>query len=73
MEKETKRILSKLAKNLKELRKEKNYTQEYVSEQTGIHLTTYQHYEGYKPVEIKVSNLCKLAKFFKVSIDSLLQ
>ena len=70
---EVKTLLEKIAKNLKRLRKLNNWTQEFVSDQLGIHLTTLQHYEGYQPFDIKISNLYTLAKFYNVTIDSLLR
>jgi len=73
MEKEKNFLLRKISKNLRRLRIEHNYTQEYVAEQIGIHLTTYQKYESKSPYNIRIYNLYLIAKFYNVTIDSLLK
>ncbi len=73
MNNEVKTLSKRIAKNIKKLRKQNSYTQEYVADQLDLHVTTLQHYEGYQPFDIKISNLNKLAKFYNVTIDSLLK
>ncbi len=66
-------LLAKITKNIKELRNKHNYTQDYVANELDINLTTYQKYESKKPYNIRISYIYLIAKFYKVSIDSLLQ
>lgn len=55
---------------IKELRKEKNFTQKMVEELTGIDRTTISAYE--KGIRIpSIDNACKLADLYKVSLDKL--
>lgn len=57
---------------LKELRKKLKITQSELSQKTGIAQTTYSHYEiGTGRPDI--DNLIKLADFFKVPIDALVE
>lgn len=64
--------LYRLSENLKNLRKEFNYTQKFVAEQLGI---TYQSYQAYE-LGITVptlQNFIKLAKLYNVAYEELLE
>lgn len=61
-----------LAKNLKELRKEKGLTLEFMSKKIGLSgKSSYQAYENGR-AEPQIKTLIKLAKFFKVTLDELI-
>ena len=61
----------KISENLKELRKEHNYTQKYVAEQLGISTTCYAGYEqDYREPDLEI--LRKICLFYQVSADILL-
>lgn len=59
-----------VAERLKELRKEKSLTQQQVAEIIGVSRTAYLKYEN-DYLEIGIELLCKLADFYKVSLDYL--
>ena len=61
----------KLAKRLKQLRKQHDYTQEKLAEMTGIDYKYLQRIEGSEPPAVKIDTLEKLAKAFKISISKL--
>ncbi len=63
--------LKKLAKNLREMRKQYGYTQKFIAEKIG---TTYQAYQAYErgTAVPTLQNFIKLAKLFDVSYDELL-
>lgn len=64
--------LKNLAKNLKDLRKQFEYTQTYVAEQIGITCSSYQAYEwgtSYPTLQ----NFIKLAKLYGLSLDELVE
>ncbi len=63
--------LFKLAKNLREIRKQYGYTQKYVADKIGITYQAYQAYERGVTVPT-LQNFIKLAKLFDVSYDELL-
>lgn len=64
-------VIEILAKRLKELRKENNYSQKEIAELMGIAQVTYSHYEiGRRTVSIQ--NLVKFAKIYNVNVDYLL-
>lgn len=63
---ENNEILLTLAKRLKELRKQKNVTQEDVYNDTGIHVARIE--QGKR--DISFTTLCKLAEYFGVNINS---
>lgn len=65
------KLLHKLSKNLIKLRNENNFTQAYVAEGIGVSLRTYQTYESKKVYDIRISNVVRIAEFYDVSIDSL--
>jgi len=67
-----KTLLKTIAKRLRKLRKDHNYTQEYVAYKIGIHLVTYQNYETSNPYEMKIYNLYKIADLYSVSLDDLI-
>lgn len=64
--------LYNLAKNLKTLRRQYGYTQTNVADALGI---TYQSYRAYEcGIAVPtLQNFIKLAKFFDVSLDDLLE
>lgn len=64
---ENKKILLTLANRLKELRKQKNVTQEDVYNDTGIHVARIE--QGKR--DVAYTTLCRLADYFEVSLDSL--
>ena len=64
--------LYNLSKNLKDLRKQFNYTQAYVAEQIGITFQSYQAYEWGLTVPT-LQNFIKLTKLYGVSCDDLLE
>ena len=61
----------KLAKRLKRLRKEHDYTQEKLAEMAGIDYKYLQRIEGSKPPAVKIDTLEKLAKAFRISMSKL--
>lgn len=64
-------VIEILAKRLKELRQENNYSQYEIADIIGIAQVTYSHYElGRRSVSIQ--NLVKIAKIYNVSTDYLL-
>lgn len=64
-------VIEILAKRLKELRQENNYSQYEIADMIGITQVTYSHYElGRRSVSIQ--NLVKIAKIYNVSTDYLL-
>ena len=56
--------------NLKQLRKEKNKTQEEIAEMLNLSLTGYSYYEQNKR-EPSIETLIKLADYYDVSLDYL--
>ena len=59
-----------LSNNIKNLRKEKNVTQEVLAKELNVSLKTVSHWEtGY--TEPSVAQLIQLASFFDVSVDEL--
>ena len=64
--------LYNLSKNLKDLRKQYDYTQAYVANQIGITCQSYQAYEWGITVPT-LQNFIKLAKLYNVSYDDLLE
>lgn len=61
----------KLAERLKELRKQRGFTQTQVAEYLGLKLRAYQYYESgeHRP---EYEKLMALADFFEVTTDYLL-
>ncbi len=64
--------LYNLAKNLKELRKQYGYTQQYVADQLSISCQAYQAYEWGVNVPT-LQNFIKLARLYDVSLEDLLE
>jgi transcriptional regulator with XRE-family HTH domain len=64
---ENQELLLNLARQLKELRKQKNVTQEDVYNDTGIHVARIE--QGKR--DVAYTTLCRLADYFEVSLDSL--
>lgn len=61
-----------LAKNLKALRLQYGYTQQYVASQIGITCQSYQAYEWGVTVPT-LQNFIKLARLYDVSLDELIE
>lgn len=62
-----------LAHNLKELRKDKQLTQQQISKQMNIDIKLYQDYECAKDTrEPSLDTIIKIAEYYNVSIDWLL-
>lgn len=66
-------IRLKAAKRIKELRRKQGYTQEKLSELTGIDYKYLQRIEGKNPPNIKLETLERIAKAFKISVSKLLE
>ena len=64
--------LTKLPKNLKDLRKQNGYTQTYVADSIGISCSSYQAYEWGVTVPT-LQNFVKLANLYSVTCDDLLE
>ncbi len=64
--------LTKLPKNLKDLRKQYGYTQTYVADSIGISCSSYQAYEWGVTVPT-LQNFVKLANLYSVTCDDLLE
>lgn len=64
--------LYNLSKNLKALRLQYGYTQRFVADNIGITYQSYQAYELGLSVPT-LQNFIKLAKFYDVSYDDLLE
>lgn len=56
---------------LKEIREDKDYTQNIVAKHLGISQVVYSRYETNLRL-IPIDKLCKLANFYQVSLDYLL-
>lgn len=68
-EKSVDQVRSRVAANLRRLRLEKDYSQQYVSEYLGkTDYTAYQRLE-YGKTELKLEDAAMLAKLYKVSIE----
>lgn len=61
-----------LSEDLKRLRKEKGFTQEYIAEKLYVSIQTINKWENGKCLP-DVMNLVNIAKFYKVSLDELLR
>ena len=67
-------ILKKFSINLKKFRKEKNLTQLEVAVHLNIPRSLYLRYESLNNVaDIRLSNLVKIAEFFKKSLDDFIK
>ncbi len=65
-------IRLKLAKKLRQLRKEYGYTQQKLAEKAELDYKYLQRLEGKDPPATKIDTLKKLAKAFKISVSDLL-
>lgn len=73
MEKEEKKeSLPVFAKNLKELRRKKEITQEALAKETGIALHNIGSYEEGRSMP-RIDKLCRLAEYFRITIDELIK
>ncbi|WP_440857570.1 helix-turn-helix domain-containing protein [Staphylococcus shinii] len=61
-----------LSEDLKKLRKEKGFTQEYIAKKLYVSIQTINKWENGKCLP-DVINLVNIAKFYKVSLDELLR
>lgn len=66
------RDLFNLTKNLKALRKEFGYTQQYVADQIGIKVQSYHAYEIGLTLPT-LQNFVKLANLYDISLDELIE
>jgi transcriptional regulator with XRE-family HTH domain len=66
-------IKKKISKRVRELRGKRGYTQEKLSELTGIEYKHIQRIESKIPCDLKASTLEKLAKAFKMSISEFME
>lgn len=66
-------IALKIAKRLRELRKKHKYTQEKLSELSGVDYKHIQLLEGKKPPASRIDTLEKLAKAFGLSVSAFLK
>ena len=64
--------LLRLTNRIKKLRKSYSYTQEQLSELSGIDYKHIQKLESKNPIDPKLSTLMKIAKAFKISISEFL-
>ncbi|MDE7265829.1 MAG: helix-turn-helix domain-containing protein [Clostridia bacterium] len=64
--------LTNLAKNLKDLRKQYEYTQTKVANEIGITCSSYQAYE-WGTAYPTLQNFVKLANLYGVSLDELIE
>lgn len=62
----------KLGLRMRQLRKKNSYTQERLSELSGIDYKHIQLLEGKRPPAVRIDTLEKLAKAFNISISKLL-
>lgn len=64
--------LRKISLNLIKIRKKHGFSQEYLAEQLGMHLVSYQRYENYKkPRNIPIYFLIRICAYYKISLDSI--
>ena len=65
-------IVKKLAKRLKELRRQLGITQEEAAQKCHLEYKYYQRYESTKPRDMRLSTLEKIAKGFGVKPSDLI-
>ncbi len=66
-------IRLKLGKRIKELRKKCGYTQDKLSELSGIDYKYIQKIEGKNPPAVKIDTIERIAKAFKINSAHLLK
>ena len=66
-----KEIRQKFGKRLRQLRKQKDWTQEELAERADIAYKHIQRLESKNPSPVKIDTIEKLAKAFKISISRL--
>lgn len=64
--------LTNLPKNLKDLRLQYGYTQQYVADKLGIACQSYQAYE-WGVAFPTLQNFVKLANLYEISLDDLIE
>jgi len=62
----------KLAKRIKELRLERELTQEEAAKKCGLKYKYYQEYEGKNPRDMRLSTMEKIAKGFGITLSELI-
>ncbi len=67
----SKNFKDKFINHLKELRTENNLSQNDLAKVLNVTRATYGHYETGRRI-ISIEDLCKLADFYKVSVDYIL-
>ena len=72
-EKNYKKALLNLSKNLKKLRNENNKTQVEISIEMGIDTRLYQRLESNNVPDIRFSTLYKIIKYYKLPLEDLLK
>jgi len=65
-------IKLQVGRNIKSYRKKRGYTQEKLSELSGVDYKYLQKLEGKNPPNIKVETIARLAKALKLNPDKLL-
>ena len=65
-------VITMIYPRIRDLREDRDWTQEFVAEQLGIKQTTYSKYELGK-INIPAEMLRKLAKLYSVTIDYLME
>ena len=65
-------IQTRLARRLRQLRKEHGYTQQKLAEKAEIDYKYLQRLEGKSPPAIRITTLAKLARAFRISASELL-
>jgi transcriptional regulator with XRE-family HTH domain len=61
-------MTSDIGENMRKVRVHKNFSQEYVSEQAGINITTYSRYERGE-IQPKFETVVALCKLYKMTLD----
>lgn len=70
---EKSKLLKRIGENIRKLRIDHDFTQEYVADKIGVHLNTYQNYESRKPYNIRIFSLYQIAKFYNITTDELIK
>lgn len=65
--------MSRLAKNLKKLRKDNNVTQEQLAHACGLGLRSVSHFESGEVTNPRYFTARKLAMFFHITTDELFE
>lgn len=68
-----KEIRFRIAKRIKELRKQKGLTQEELADRSGVAYKHIQKLESKTPYNAQINTLEKIAKAFKISVSEFLK